>query len=73
MGRYPVRRVVIVNLKTGDALKGVLWKHGPRCLVLRETPVIPILFFREGSTKPRKLDNETLVYRRDVRFIQVMR
>lgn len=64
--RYPVLRVVIVNLKSGSAFRGVLWRRRGGYLVLRNATAL-----RAGS-EPAALDGEVAVPSENVDFLQVV-
>lgn len=64
LSRYPVKRSVVVNTKSGRAFRGVLWaKRGP-LLVLKNATLI-----EAGMTT--QVDGEVLIQRIDIDFIQV--
>lgn len=64
--RYPERRKVIANLKSGEAFRGVLWARGRRFLVLRNAEML----------RPReqvvRMDGEVVVEWKNVSFLQVV-
>lgn len=69
--RYPEVRRVIINLKSGTALKGLLYKHLDQYIVLREA----VLYQATGKPvgqAPAAVDGEVLVRQADVDFIQVV-
>lgn len=62
---YPFARKVIINLKEGPSLSGVLWQRRAGWLVLRQaTAHLP-----DGRTM--QIDGDALVWKSDVLFIQV--
>lgn len=64
MSRFPIRKSVVVNLKSGRAFRGVLWaKRGP-LLVLKNATLI-----EGGASVP--VDGEVVVERTEIDFIQV--
>lgn len=64
--RYPTCRKGIVNLKSGSAFRGVIWRRVGGYLVLRQAELL------RPREAPLALDGETLVYERDVDFIQII-
>lgn len=64
--RYPVKRRVIVNLKTGRAFRGILWQRRRGYLVLRQAEMLQ----PAGGTTP--VDGEVVVERANVDFVQVL-
>ena len=61
-----LRRRVLVNLKTGKAVSGVLWTRSRRSLVLKD----PVL--HQDRTDPVRLDGEVLIDAVNVDFVQVL-
>lgn len=67
LGRVPcVRRRVLVNLESGDAIQGVLWQHAGAWLVLKQATFTD----REGS-KSVAMDGDVVIECAKVAFIQV--
>lgn len=66
--RYPELRTVIVNLRSGTAFRGVVWRHDGPYLVLRN---VEMLSDRDTAAR-RAVDGEVLVQRVDVDFLQVV-
>ncbi len=64
--RYPVLRTVLVNTKTGNTLRGVLYRQRRRYLVLKQAEIL-----RSGK-EPMAMDGEVVVYADNVDFIQVV-
>lgn len=64
--RYPTCSKGIVNLKSGAAIRGVIWKRRGGYLILRS---VQLLRPREAAVA---MDGEVLVYERDVEFIQLV-
>lgn len=64
--RLAIRRQVIVNLKTGNAIKGILWDQRGGLLILKQA-----LFLTPGG-EPSKVDGEALVQVTDIEFTQVL-
>ena len=62
--RYVGRRI-LVNLKSGNAITGVLWSTRGNLLVLKGAELLAA----EGS--PAKLDGEAIIDRGEVDFAQV--
>lgn len=69
---FPEAERVIINTKTGTALRGVLVKHWGRYIVLREADLLQSLG-KPNATKPIPVDGEVLVNQADIDFIQVLR
>lgn len=69
---YATLERVIINLKTGTALKGLLYKHAGRYIVLREVDLLQS-FGKPTGAKPVPVDGEVLVNQADIDFIQVLR
>jgi hypothetical protein len=57
---------VLINLKTGEALSGVLWKSRGRWMVLRNATLLV------EQQPPAKLDGDTVIDRANVKFLQVL-
>lgn len=65
---YPELRTVIVNLKSGTAFRGVVWRRRGPFVVLRKAELL-----RQAERSPAtSLDGEVLVQRADIDFIQVI-
>jgi hypothetical protein len=63
----PIRRKVVVNLKSEDAIKGVLYKADRQVLVLRDA------WFHKAGDAPRKpIDGEALIQRTEIAFMQIL-
>lgn len=63
---YPYRQTVIVNLKTGRSLRGVLWQRTAGFLVLKQAALL------RPRESPLPMDGEVLVPFDDVEFMQVV-
>ena len=61
-----LRRRVLVNLKTGNAVRGVLWTRRRRTLVIKDAE------FLEPRTEPVRLVGEVLIDAGNVDFVQVL-
>jgi small nuclear ribonucleoprotein (snRNP)-like protein len=61
---YPVKRRVIVNTKTDQAFRGILWRRRWGYLVLRNAELL------KGQTVP--VTGEVVIERDNVDFIQVV-
>lgn len=64
--RYPVLKRVIVNTKTGNAFRGVLWAKYSDYVVLRNAEML-----RENANRV-PIDGEVVIERVNVDFIQVL-
>lgn len=64
-GRLAVRHRVVVNLVTGQAVRGVLWHRRGRSLVLRDAEL-----FEPGNSRPTAMDGEAIVDRDQVLIVQ---
>jgi small nuclear ribonucleoprotein (snRNP)-like protein len=64
--RLALRRRVIVNLKTGEALAGVLTRKSGPLLELRNVEL------HEAGRPPVKMDGAVVVERGNVSFVQVV-
>ena len=65
-GRLVVRRRVLVNLTTGQAIEGVLLRQsGPLLVVVNAT-------LHEPNAEPAPLDGEAVIERDRVAFIQAV-
>lgn len=65
---YPELRTVIVNLKSGTAFRGVVWRRRGPFVVLRKTELLR----QTEQSHSTLLDGEVLVQRADIDFIQVI-
>lgn len=63
---YPRKRRVVVNTKTEQAFRGVLWRSRWGYLVLRNAEIVRD---REGTVA---MDGEVVIERANVDFIQVV-
>lgn len=63
---YPTCHKGIVNLKSGSAIRGVIWKRRGGYLILRSAELL------RARETPVAMDGEVLVYERDVDFIQLV-
>lgn len=65
--RLALRRRVLVNLKTGRALRGVLWARAGRYVVLKDVEL-----FEPGRTQAQAVTGEVVVEESNVDFVQVL-
>lgn len=65
VSRLAVRDRVVVNLLTGQAVKGVLWARRGRYLVLRDAEL-----YEPGNVRPNAMDGEAIVDRDQVLLVQ---
>lgn len=63
--RLALRSRVLVNLLSGQAITGVLWRRRGRYLVLRSAELM-----EPGNTRPTPIDGEAIVDRDQVLFVQ---
>lgn len=63
--RLLVHDRALVNLKSGNAVEGLVVRTGPGYLILVDARV-----YEEGTPSSVKLDGEAVVYREHVDFIQ---
>lgn len=61
-----LRRRVLVNLKTGKAVSGVLWTRRRRLLVLKDATLY------ERRDAPVSIDGDVVIERSNVDFVQVL-
>ncbi|MCB9135141.1 MAG: hypothetical protein H6636_06930 [Anaerolineales bacterium] len=66
---YPELKAGVVNLKSGTAFRGVVWKKKGGWLVLRGCE---ILAERGQPVQTRRVDGEVIVRMEDVDFVQVL-
>jgi hypothetical protein len=59
-----LKRRVLVNLKSGTVIAGVLYRVTPTLVELREATLV--------AGVPQAIDGEALIERRDVDFYQVL-
>lgn len=64
--RYPERRRVIVNTKTGKAFTAVLWCRRWRYVILKDAALV------RPSGEPLAIEGEVLIDRANIDFIQVV-
>ena len=64
--RYPVLKRVIVNTRTGNAFRGLLWAKKADYLVLRQAEMLG-----EAATRT-PMDGEVVIERSNVDFMQVL-
>ena len=64
--RLALRRRVIVNLKTGRAVRGVLWTRRGSSLVLKSAELL------EAGRNPTAVIGEVVVDAANVDFVQVL-
>lgn len=65
---YPALQTGIVNLASGTAFRGVIWRRRGPWLVLREAELLS----DRGAPASGKVDGEVLVKLADVDFVQVV-
>lgn len=63
--RYVVRRDVVVNLKSGNAIRGVIVAQSGPLLILKSASLHVV-----GVSDPTPLDGEAIVHVDEVDFIQ---
>lgn len=65
---YPELRTVIVNLKSGTAFRGLVWRRRGPFIILRQAEIL-----RDVSNKIARqvIDGEVAVKMADIDFIQV--
>jgi hypothetical protein len=61
-----ILRLVIVNLKSGDAIQGVLWQSRGAWLTLREPYALT------SAQPPKRMDGDAVIHRAQVDFLQVL-
>jgi hypothetical protein len=59
-------RSVILNLKSGDVLAGMLWSSRGSWLVLRNANLL------KAGAAPTPIDGEAVVHRDNLAFVQVL-
>jgi len=64
--RYPVLRTVLINTKTHETFRGILYKEGRRFLVLKQAELL-----RRGKEN-MAIDGDVIVYAENVDFVQVV-
>jgi len=68
--KYPEVKTAIVNLKSGTAFRGVIYRHGSEFMVLKNAE---ILADRGKNVEPaKKLDGDTMVLLDEIDFVQVL-
>lgn len=65
---YPELRTVIVNLKSGTAFRGLVWRRRGPFMILRQTEILRDVSNRISA---QALDGEVAVKMVDIDFIQV--
>lgn len=65
--RYPRLQTVIVNLKSGQCIKGVLWQLRREGMVLRQASM-----FAGETQRPIGMDGEVWIPQENVAFYQVV-
>jgi hypothetical protein len=63
--RLMVRRQVLVQLRSGRAVTGVLWQRRGRSVVLKSAQVL------EPGSEPTVMDGDVVVDRDQVEYVQV--
>jgi small nuclear ribonucleoprotein (snRNP)-like protein len=66
--RYPELRTVIVNLRSGTAFRGVVWRRTGPFVVIRNAEMLQ----DRGQVERHSLDGEVVVKMADIDFIQVV-
>jgi hypothetical protein len=68
--RTAARRRVVVNLRTGTTIRGVLWTQRGAVLVVKDADLLA----DTGTTlpAPARLDGEVILERSNVDFVQVL-
>jgi len=64
-GWFAELKPVIVNTKFGKDFRGIIWKKKGDCIVLKNAEWLS----PDGA---RKIDGETIIFTRDIEFIQVV-
>lgn len=64
-GWFAELKPVIVNTKFGKDFRGIIWKKTGDCIVLKNAEWL-------SSDGARKIDGETIIFTRDIEFIQVV-
>ncbi len=62
---YPELKTAIVNTKSGDSFKGVIWRRRRAYLILKNAELL-----RNGESS-QKIDGECFIYSANVEFLQV--
>lgn len=63
------KRLVMVNMKTGRAFRGIVWSWG----ILSETMVLKKAEVIRAGGEVVNMDGELILFKRDVDFVQVLR
>lgn len=66
LDRYPSKRRVIANLKSGEAFRGILWQRTRDFLMLKSAELI------KAGGETVRMDGEVLVERQNLSFLQVL-
>lgn len=66
LNRYPVLRTVLVNTKSGNTFRGVLFAQRRRYLVLKQAQML------RRDKEPMAVDGEVIVPAENVDFLQVV-
>jgi len=64
---YPTKRRVIVNTKSGNAFRGILWKRRFEYLTLRQAELL------KSGHEAVTMDGEVFIFNKDVDFVQVLK
>lgn len=64
--RVMIRRRVLVNLTSGQAVNGVLWARRGRLLVLKDAQLL------EPGAEPTAMDGDVVIGRERVEFVQAV-
>lgn len=62
-----VRRRVVVNLKSGDAIAGVLWEGDKTLITLYDAS-----FHEASDQQGKKMDGASVVLLSEIKFIQIV-
>lgn len=64
--RWPLKSTVVVNLVTGSAFKGILWKKTGPLLILKD------VYGLSAGNEPQPMSGELMVERDRVEYIQTL-
>jgi len=65
--RYPELRRVIVNLKSGTVIGGVVWQKRRDCIIIKNANLI----MADNKRVDQPIDGEVIVYLAEIDFVQV--
>lgn len=69
---WPVRRRVVVNLRSGSAVRGVLYEASEELITLKDAELLEPQTDPTKTPRAKRMDGEVLIERAQTDFVQIL-